>query len=73
MEGGLITFLLVSISIVGYIGSLWINPWVKCSRCDGKSRKRGAIFSYSLRLCSKCGGNGRQLRFGRRLFFGPPR
>jgi DnaJ-class molecular chaperone len=73
VEGGLITFLLVTLVIVGYIASLWISPWVKCSRCNGQPRRKGLIFSYAFRPCSKCNGTGRRARFGRRLIFGPPR
>ena len=65
--------LIISIIILGYIGSLWINPWVKCSRCGGGSTKKGFIFSRAYRPCSKCKGTGRQLRFGRRFTFGPPK
>jgi DnaJ-class molecular chaperone len=72
VTGSGVMILLVFIMIVGYVGSLWINPWVKCSRCNGKPRRKGLIFSYALHLCSKCKGTGRQLRLGRRFIFGPP-
>jgi hypothetical protein len=65
-------FLVVVILIVGYVGSLWLNPWVKCSRCNGKPRVPGVVFTYSLHLCRKCRGTGRQLRLGRRFIFGRP-
>jgi len=64
---------MILVLIVGYLVSLWINPWVKCSRCGGGTRKKGFIFGYAYHPCSKCKGTGRQLRFGRRFTFGPPK
>lgn len=72
MTGDWIIFLLVVTVVLGYIGSLRINPWVKCSRCNGKPLRRGGIFGYAHRFCSKCNGTGQQLRLGRRFIFGPP-
>jgi DnaJ-class molecular chaperone len=59
--------------VVGYIGSLWLNPWVKCSRCRNKPVKKGLIFGYAHHSCPKCKGTGQQLRFGRRILFGRPK
>jgi hypothetical protein len=59
---------LVAIILVTYRVSLALNPWVACSKCDGKPKKQGAIFSYAHHICDKCGGSGQQLRLGRRLF-----
>ena len=54
--------------LVTYVVSLMFNPWVKCSKCHGKPKKQGFLFSYAHNICDKCGGSGQQVRFGRRLF-----
>ena len=54
--------------LVTYVVSLTLNPWVKCSKCHGKPKKQGSLFSYAHHICDKCGGSGQQVRFGRRLF-----
>jgi DnaJ-class molecular chaperone len=64
--------LIIGAGILGYVGSLLINPYVTCSRCGGSPKKRGSIFSYAHHFCPKCKGTGQQLRFGRR-FLGPPK
>ena len=66
-------FVVVALVILVYVGSLWINPWVKCSRCGGKPQHKGLLFTYSHRFCPKCKGTGQQLRFGRRMIFGRPK
>lgn len=63
----------VLVLILGWVGSLWINPWVKCSRCGGNPKKKGFLFSNAHHFCPKCKGTGQQLRFGRKVFFGPPK
>jgi hypothetical protein len=64
---------LIALVVLGYVGSLWVNPWVKCSRCGGGSKKTGWLFGYAQHACPKCKGTGRQLRLGRRIVFGPPK
>jgi DnaJ-class molecular chaperone len=54
--------------LVTYVVSLTLNPWVKCSKCHGKPKKQGSLFSYAHHTCDKCGGSGQQVRFGRRFF-----
>jgi hypothetical protein len=54
--------------LVTYVVSLTLNPWVKCSKCHGKPKKQGSLFSYAHHICDKCGGSGQQVRFGRRYF-----
>ncbi len=73
MTGDWVIFLLISTVVLGYLGSLRINPWVKCSRCNGKPQSKGKVFGYAHHFCTKCKGTGQQLRFGRRFIFGPPR
>jgi DnaJ-class molecular chaperone len=64
---GLLVLLLIAIVIGGYVTSLKLNPWVKCSNCQGKQRKHGWVFSRAHHNCPKCGGTGRQARLGRKL------
>ena len=65
---------LVMLAIPGlYIGSLWINPWVKCSRCNGTVTKKGLLFKNAFHACPRCKGTGRQIRLGRKFIFGPPK
>jgi DnaJ-class molecular chaperone len=51
----------------GYLVSLRLNPWVKCSKCQGKPKSRGWVFGHAHHFCSKCRGTGQQVRFGRKL------
>ena len=44
--------------LVTYVVSLTLNPWVKCSKCHGKPKKQGSLFSYAHHICDKCGGSG---------------
>jgi DnaJ-class molecular chaperone len=63
----LIVLLLIAIVIGGYVASLKLNPWVKCSNCHGKQRKQGWVFSHAHHNCPKCKGTGRQVRLGYKL------
>ena len=56
-----------------YIVSLYLNPFVDCSRCKGKPKQKGWMFSYAKHVCDKCGGSGLQMRLGRRFLPGKPR
>lgn len=55
-----------------YVLSLKLNPYVRCSRCKNSPKRKAWAFSYAHHTCPKCQGTGQQLRFGRRLLFGPP-
>lgn len=56
---------------VGYVISLVVHPYATCRACKRTpGRHHGAIFTYAHRKCTKCGGSGRQLRLGARLFLG---
>jgi DnaJ-class molecular chaperone len=59
---------LVGLVFAVYLGSLSFNPWVKCSRCQGKQRLRGWMFSNAYHNCPKCKGTGRQERWGHKVF-----
>jgi DnaJ-class molecular chaperone len=52
--------------------TLWLNPWTKCSKCQGKPKIKGWIYSNAHHICDKCRGTGQQLRPGRKQFFGQP-
>jgi hypothetical protein len=60
-------FLLLFIGIITYLVSLRLNPWVKCSKCQGKPKQQGWTYRYAHHSCDKCGGKGQQVRFGRKL------
>jgi hypothetical protein len=52
---------------VGYLVSIRLHPFTNCPACKGGSRHRGAIYSYAYRVCRRCKGTGRRLRFGAQL------
>jgi len=54
----------------GYLFSLHVHPYTRCYSCKGIGRHRGVVYGYASRACASCGGNGRQLRLGVRLFLG---
>ena len=49
-----------------YAASCWLWPYRHCHRCDAGRihREDRKVF----RLCHRCGGTGRRLRLGRRLY-----
>jgi DnaJ-class molecular chaperone len=51
----------------GYLLSLKLNPWVRCSRCKNSPKIKGWLFGNAHHVCPKCEGSGQQLRLGRRL------
>lgn len=61
---------IVVVGVLGWLISLALHPWTACSSCKGSPRRFGAVATKSFRLCSACGGSGRQLRFGARMFHG---
>ena len=74
MQGGTVFELIVVLAILigGYVLSLKLNPWVKCSKCNDKRRLKGWVATYAHHICSQCKGSGQELRFGRKLLFGEP-
>ena len=67
---------LVALILAGlgvWVVSLWLNPWVKCSKCQGKPKIKGWIYSNAHHICDKRRGTGQQLRVGRKEFFGQPK
>jgi DnaJ-class molecular chaperone len=61
-----------TILIVGYVLSLKLNPWVRCSRCKNQPKIKGWVFSNAHHTCPKCQGTGQQPRFGSRFLFKQP-
>lgn len=53
--------------VVGYVLSLLLHPYTRCGTCKGSPRHYGSIFKRAFRLCSACGGSGRERRLGARL------
>jgi hypothetical protein len=53
---------------VGYWISLKRHPWTACARCKGRSINRDPVFGRTFGDCRACGGTGRKLRLGVRLF-----
>jgi hypothetical protein len=60
-------FIIVGAFIALYVSSLYLSPYVKCSRCQNKPKRRGFMFRYAHHVCPKCKGTGQQLRFGTRV------
>lgn len=60
-------FVIVVAFIAIYVASLFLSPYVKCSRCKNKPKRRGWMFSYAHHVCPKCNGTGQQVRFGTRV------
>jgi hypothetical protein len=48
--------------------SLLLHPYTACGSCKGTPRSYGTIATRSFRLCTGCGGTGRQLRVGARMW-----
>ncbi len=65
-------FLVLVLLVVGYLVSLKLNPYVRCSRCRNQPKSKGWVFRNAHHVCSKCQGTGQQLRFGRRFIFRRP-
>ena len=64
--------LVLVLLIAGYVLSLKLNPWVRCSRCKNQPKRKAWLFGYAHHVCPKCQGTGQQLRLGRKLLFKRP-
>jgi hypothetical protein len=64
--------LVLAVLIIGYVVSLKLNPYERCSNCKNSPKIKGWVFTKAHHVCPKCGGTGQQLRFGRRRLFGAP-
>lgn len=60
------TSLLVLVVIVAgfWAIGLVVHPWRHCTRCNNVPRTYRGGGSAAFRICGKCGGTGRQLRWG---------
>jgi hypothetical protein len=67
IDGPATLLALLGIATAGYVLSLMLHPLTHCRRCDGTPRSYGAVYTHAFRLCSLCGGSGRQMRLGARL------
>jgi hypothetical protein len=54
--------------LVLWLLSLLLHPFTTCSSCNGTPRSYGAVATRSFRLCGNCGGSGRRLRVGARVW-----
>jgi hypothetical protein len=54
--------------LVIWILSLLLHPFTACTSCKGTPRLYGAVATRSFRLCPSCGGSGRRLRTGARMW-----
>jgi hypothetical protein len=53
---------------VAWAVSLLLHPYTVCGSCKGTPRSYGSIATRSFRLCPSCGGTGRRLRLGARIW-----
>lgn len=67
LSSSLVVLVLAAVVGVGYWVSLRRHPYVRCSRCHGRGRAWGKIFTRSYALCGGCGGTGHSARWGTRL------
>ena len=54
--------------LTAWILSLLLHPFTACSSCKGSPRSFGSVATRSFRLCGACGGSGRRLRVGARIW-----
>jgi hypothetical protein len=68
--GGGSTLLLVVIGVGAgaWLWSVWRHPFAPCRVCRGTPKKFSTLFPASFDLCRACGGRGRRVRMGARLF-----
>lgn len=70
----LLTALALAVLAAGYRLHVALFPFTACSRCSGSGDRRppmaGRRRARSFGMCRWCGGSGRKLRLGARLFGG---
>jgi hypothetical protein len=59
----ILTWLIITL---GYLIGCWVHPFKPCRHCAGTCYRPG-WFTRHERTCRRCRGEGRHLRFGRRL------
>jgi hypothetical protein len=66
---GTTVFLVVGLGLfLAWLLSLLLHPFTACPSCKGTPRLYGMLATRSFRLCSSCGGTGRRLRAGARIW-----
>ncbi len=66
-DGGSTLLTIGVVVIGGYLLSLLLHPNTACGACKGTPRSYGSVYTKAFRLCSSCGGRGRERRLGARL------
>lgn len=68
--GSLVT--LASLALAGYatyyLLACAVFPFGACRRCKGDGKLRNPFSRRMFRLCPRCGGTGRRVRIGRRIW-----
>jgi Zn finger protein HypA/HybF involved in hydrogenase expression len=60
--------LILALVFGGYLLSLKLNPYVKCSKCNNNPKRKGWVFTHAHHICPKCKGLGQQVRWGYKFF-----
>ena len=64
--------LLGSLTVLGYAAYYALVcaalPFGPCRRCNGHATLSSALSRTSFRSCPRCGGTGRRVRVGRRVY-----
>jgi NAD-dependent SIR2 family protein deacetylase len=57
--------LIAAIALAGYVISLHLHPkGPRCRKCQGTGIQKGAIFTWTHRDCTRCGGRPATARAG---------
>ncbi len=62
-SGSTLLFVVLAVLVGAWLISLLVHPWRHCRECNSSPRTYGGIFQRSFRICTRCGGTGRQKRF----------
>lgn len=68
MNATIVVVLIAAGWAVYYTSSCLFWPYANCRRCKGNGKARAMWGGKAFRRCGRCGGTGRRLRLGRRLF-----
>lgn len=64
------TLVLLGLAVlVGYVLACAIWPYASCWGCSGDGKRRSPS-GKAWRTCRRCGGTGRRIRLGRKLYAG---
>jgi hypothetical protein len=67
-DGATVLAIAAVVAVVSWLASLKLHPFTNCPRCRGAAKHHGDVFTHAYRACRGCGGTGRRLRFGARIF-----